>query len=213
MMDLYHLVREPQNITSETTMLVLLHGYGSNEEDLFSFVPNLPEDWLIVSFRAPKSTPYQGYAWFDINLMDENNLIDVEQAKVATEDLYTNIQALKQRYGISSKVHLCGFSQGGMLSYALAFKFPSLFSKVACMSCYPELKLLEGYPKSKKEIEHLRFFISHGTDDVIIPLEWGRKAADLLYDLGAYFTFREYMSGHGINQKNYIDLMEFMGTP
>ncbi|PZU79771.1 MAG: phospholipase, partial [Chryseobacterium sp.] len=42
-MELQYLVREPQNITSETPILFMLHGYGSNEEDLFSFVPTLPE--------------------------------------------------------------------------------------------------------------------------------------------------------------------------
>ena len=54
-MDLSYLVREPQNITPETPLLILLHGYGSNEEDLFAFVPTLPEDWLVV-FRGTIST-------------------------------------------------------------------------------------------------------------------------------------------------------------
>ena len=92
---------------------------------------------------------------------------------------------------------------------ALALQNPQLFSKVACLSAYPEEKLMEHMVKDKKQLQHLRFFISHGTDDAVIPLEWGRKAADLLYDLSCYFTFREYMNGHGVNQKNYMDLMEF----
>ena len=79
------------------------------------------------------------------------------------------------------------------------------------MSCYAEEKLLTNMVKDKKKIEKLRFFISHGTDDAIIPLDWGRKAADMLYEKGTYFSFREYMSGHGVNQKNYMDLMDFFG--
>jgi phospholipase/carboxylesterase len=63
--------------------------------------------------------------------------------------------------------------------------------------------------KEKKKLENLRFFVSHGSDDAVIPIDWGKKAAELLYDLSCYFTFREYMSGHGVNQKNYKDLMEF----
>lgn len=66
-MELQYLVREPQNITPETPILFMLHGYGSNEEDLFNFVPTLPEDWLVVSFRAPKNSNYGGYVWFDID--------------------------------------------------------------------------------------------------------------------------------------------------
>ena len=209
-MDLQYLVREPQNITPKTPLLILLHGYGSNEEDLFSFVPTLPEDWLVVSFRAPFSTPYGGYSWYDIDLMNAENRIDIPQAKQSEKTILESILIITNHYGLTdNETHLCGFSQGGILSYALALQNPDLFSKVACMSCYPEEKLLENISKDKKKLEKLRFFISHGTEDAVIPLDWGRKAADLLYDLGCYFTFREYMSGHGVNQKNYMDLMEF----
>jgi len=211
-MELQYRIREPENITSETPLLILLHGYGSNEEDLFSFTPTLPENWMIVSFRAPLSSAYQGFSWYDIDLMNVENRIDVPQAKASVQAILEHIVKIKQRYGLTDgPTHLAGFSQGGIISYALALQNPDLFSKIACLSCYYEEKLVGNFPKDRKKIEKLRFFISHGTDDTVIPLEWGRKAADILYDLGAYFSFREYMSGHGVNQKNYMDLMEFFG--
>lgn len=210
-MDLHYLVREPQNITSKTPLLILLHGYGSNEEDLFSFVPTLPEDWLIVSFRAPLSSPYGGFSWYDIDLMNVENRVDVDQAKEALKGILESIMKISNQYGLTDNpTHLVGFSQGGILSYALSLQNPELFDKVACLSAYPEEKIMENIVKDRKKLEKLRFFISHGTDDATIPLEWGRKAADLLYDLSCYFSFREYMSGHGVNQKNYMDLMEFL---
>lgn len=209
-MDLQYVVREPQNINSKTTLLILLHGYGSNEEDLFSFAPTLPEDWLIVSFRARMKSAYEGYSWYDIDLMNPENRIDVPQAKKSLELILENILKITNQYGLTeNQTHLAGFSQGGILTYVLALHHPELFSKIACMSCYPEEKLLTNIVKDKKKLERLRFFISHGTDDAIIPIEWGRKAADLLYDLSCFFSFREYMSGHGVNQKNYMDLMDF----
>ncbi len=209
-MDLHYLVREPEQITSQTTLLVLLHGYGSNEQDLFSFTPTLPAEWLIVSFRAPLNSEYEGFSWYDIDLMNQENRIDLPQANTSLEQVMENIVRVKETYGLTENVtHLAGFSQGGILSYALALQNPGFFSKVACLSCYLEEKLVGPITKEKKKIEKMRFFISHGTDDAIIPLEWGRKAADILYDAGAYFSFREYMSGHGVNQKNYMDLMEF----
>ena len=209
-MDLHYLVREPQNLNSKTPLLILLHGYGSNEEDLFSFVPTLPEDWLVVSFRAPLNSQYEGYSWYDIDLMNTENRIDIPQAKESLNGILENIFKISNHYGLTdNETHLCGFSQGGILSYALALENPQLFSKIACLSCYPEEKLMENMVKDKKKLERLRFFISHGTEDAVIPLELGRKAADLLYDLSCYFSFREYMSGHGVNQKNYMDLMDF----
>lgn len=198
----------PKNITAKTPILVLLHGYGSDENDLFSFVSDLPEDWLIVSFQAPKTTPYGGYSWYDIDFSDSDKFINVSQAETSIQLIINKIEEIKKQYQISGRVHLCGFSQGGILSYALALRNPELFQKIACLSCYPDQKILQNI-KDKKTLEHLRFFVSHGTEDNVVPLEWGKKGYELLYDLSLFFTFREYMSGHGINAKNYQDLMQF----
>lgn len=209
-MELSYLVREPENITSKTPILFMLHGYGSNEEDLFSFVPTLPKDWIIVSFRAPFKTQYEGFSWYDIDFMNQEKFINTEQAKESLDTLLQYMMEITNRYGLTeNETHLCGFSQGGILSYALALQNPQLFSKIACLSAYPEEKILENTVKDKKQLQNLRFFVSHGTEDAVIPLEWGQKGAELLYDLGCYFTFREYMNGHGVNQKNYMDLMDF----
>lgn len=209
-MNLDYIVREPENITSSTPILFMLHGYGSNEQDLFSFRETLPKDWIIISFRAPRDTQFEGYSWFDINFNDPENYIDVPQAKESLNAVLESILKIVNNYGLTeSKVHLCGFSQGGILCYALALKYPELFTYVACLSAYTEEKILDGIVRDKKQLEKLRFFVSHGTDDAVIPIDWGRKAAELLYDLNCYFTFREYMSGHGVNQKNYMDLMDF----
>ncbi|OCA76604.1 phospholipase [Chryseobacterium contaminans] len=209
-MNLDYIVREPENITSTTPILFMLHGYGSNEQDLFSFRETLPKDWIIISFRAPKDTQFEGYSWFDINFNDPENYIDIPQAKESLNAVLESILKIVNNYGLTeSKIHLCGFSQGGILCYALALKYPELFTNIACLSSYAEEKILDGIVKDKKKLEKLRFFVSHGTDDAVIPIDWGRKAAELLYDLNCYFTFREYMSGHGVNQKNYMDLMDF----
>ncbi len=209
-MELQYLVREPENITSETPVLFMIHGYGSNEEDLFSFVPTLPENWLVVSFRAPLQSQFEGYSWYDIDFMDKDKFVDVPQATEALNAILNSIKDVRERYQIvEGPTHLCGFSQGGILSYSLALTYPQLFSKVAILSSYLEEKLLTNITKEKKKLQNLGFFISHGTDDAVIPFEWARKGADLLYDMSAYFSFREYMSGHGVNQKNYMDLMDF----
>lgn len=209
-MELQYLVREPENITSKTPILFMLHGYGSNEEDLFSFLPTLPEDWIVVSYRAPRNSDFGGYSWYSIDFNNADKFIDVPEAIEVLNALLKSMLEVKKKYGLTeNQTYICGFSQGGILTYALALSYPELFTKVACLSTYPEEKLLGNMVKEKKKLEHLRFFISHGTDDAVIPLEWARKGADLLYEKSCYFTFREYMSGHGVNQKNYMDLMEF----
>lgn len=210
-MDLKYLVREPENITENTPIIFLLHGYGTNEQDLFSFTPELPKDWIVVSFRAPRNTPYEGFCWYDIDFSSAERFIDVEQAEESLSAILEKITEIKKHYGIEiAPTHIAGFSQGGILSYALSLKKPEFFTKVILLSCYPEMRILQNIEKDKKKFQHLRFFVSHGTEDAVIPLEWARKGADLLYDLGCFFTFREYVAGHGINQKNFIDLMQFL---
>jgi len=61
----------------------------------------------------------------------------------------------------------------------------------------------------RKAYQHLFFFVSHGVNDMVIPIEWGKKGAELLYDMSMFFSFREYQSGHGVDARNYMDLMEF----
>ena len=207
-MDLQFIVRDPENITPQTQLLVMLHGYGSNEEDLFSFRHDLPKDWIIVSFRAPRNSDYEGFAWYDIDFNNPDKFLDVDQAVDSMKLIMKSIDNLKHHYQLESKTNIVGFSQGGILTYAMTLTYPDYFHKVACLSSYPDPKILKNI-KGKKEIQHLRFFVSHGSEDAVIPLDWGRKAADFLYELGAFFTFREYMTGHSVNQKNYIDLIHF----
>ena len=207
-MNLQFIVREPENITPQTQLLVMLHGYGSNEEDLFSFRHDLPKDWIIVSFRAPRNSDYEGFAWYDIDFNNPDKFLDVDQAVDSMKLIMKSIDNLKHHYQLESKTNIVGFSQGGILTYAMTLTYPDYFHKVACLSSYPDPKILKNI-KGKKEIQHLRFFVSHGSEDAVIPLDWGRKAADFLYELGAFFTFREYMTGHSVNQKNYIDLIHF----
>src|SRR5690606_32869739 len=64
---LHYIVREPKKRTENTSLLILLHGYGSNEEDLFSFAAELPDELLIVSARAPQNLGYGSYAWYTIH--------------------------------------------------------------------------------------------------------------------------------------------------
>ena len=60
-MNLHYLVQEPKTIKDQNPLLILLHGYGSNEEDLFSFAPELPDDSYVISVRAPYDL--QPYVW------------------------------------------------------------------------------------------------------------------------------------------------------
>ena len=143
-MDLQFIVREPENITPQTQLLVMLHGYGSNEEDLFSFRHDLPKDWIIVSFRAPRNSDYEGFAWYDIDFNNPDKFLDVDQAVDSMKLIMKSIDNLKHHYQLESKTNIVGFSQGGVLTYAMTLTYPDYFHKVACLSSYPDPKILKN---------------------------------------------------------------------
>ena len=75
-----YIVRQPRNSTQDNPpLLLLLHGYGSNENDLFSFANHLHPSLLVVSLRAPYALPMMGYAWYSINF-------DAEQGKWSDDE-------------------------------------------------------------------------------------------------------------------------------
>ena len=66
-LSLEYLVRQPKTKAENPPLIILLHGYGSNEEDLFSFAEELPDSMLVISVRAPLSIGFGSYAWYTIH--------------------------------------------------------------------------------------------------------------------------------------------------
>ena len=102
-LSLQYLIREPKIKLSKNPLLVLLHGYGSNEQDLFSFASELPDEYYIVSARAPYDMQYGSYAWYAINFdADENKFSDLEQAKKSRDLISKFIDELAANYPIDN---------------------------------------------------------------------------------------------------------------
>ena len=210
-MSLQYLIKKPKNILDKNPLLLLLHGYGSNEQDLFSFANELPDHYFVVSARAPFDLQYGSYAWYAINFdADENKFSDINQAK-SSRDLVANfIDELLAKYPIKTeKVTLIGFSQGAILSYAIALSNPEKVQSIAAMSGYlnPEM-LTDNYLKNN--LSNLKCFVSHGSVDQVVPVDWGRKAKPFLENLGVSCEYKEYPIGHGISTQNFNDLLQWL---
>ncbi|NDP28250.1 MAG: alpha/beta fold hydrolase [Flavobacterium sp.] len=210
-LSLKYLVREPKIKLDKNPLLLLIHGYGSNEEDLFSFAAELPDDYYIVSARAPYNMQYGSYAWYAINFdADENKFSDNEQAKSSRDLIAKFIDELIENYPIdSSKVTLIGFSQGTILSYAVALSHPEKVQRVVAMSGYLNTEILEeNYLKNS--FSKLKIFAAHGTVDQVIPIEWARKAKPFLENLGINITYKEYPIGHGVSPQEFSDFKNWL---
>ena len=210
-MNLHYLVQEPKVKHDKNPLLLLLHGYGSNEEDLFSFASELPNDSYVISVRAPYDLQPYGHAWYAIHFdADENKFSDNVQAKQSVEIIASFIDEIVKQYPIDTEnVTLIGFSQGAILSYATALTYPEKISKVVALSGYFNQEILPEIIDTKA-ISHLKFFVSHGSVDQVIPVDWARKAKPALENLGLEVEYQEYPIGHGVSPKNFYDFKNWL---
>lgn len=210
-MSLEYLVKPPKEIKEKNGALLLIHGYGSNEEDLFSFAPQLPDDVYVISIRAPYNLKPYGYAWYEITFdADENKFSNNEQAKESLQLIANFINEISEKLPLDkSNISLIGFSQGAILSYGMAFTFPEKINKVVALSGYLNEQILpENYDTN--QIKHIEFFVSHGTQDQVIPVEWARKTAPFLEKLDLGILYKEYPVGHGVAPQNFWDFKNWL---
>ncbi|MFK7000525.1 alpha/beta hydrolase [Flavobacterium oreochromis] len=210
-LSLYHLVKEPKVKKDKNPLLLLLHGYGSNEEDLFSFASELPDHYYVISARAPYHLMPNAYAWYAINFdADENKFSDLDQARSSRELISNFIDELIANYPIdSNKVTLIGFSQGCILSYATALSYPNKIQRIVGISGYFNQEIaIEDYDQNN--FNNLQIFASHGNVDQVVPVEWARKAQPILNNLGIKNVYKEYPVGHGVSPQNFYDFKNWL---
>lgn len=210
-LSLKYLIREPKIKKEKNPLILLLHGYGSNEADLFSFATELPDEYYIVAARAPFDLQYGSYAWYAINF-DEgmNKFTDDAQAIVSRDMIVTFIDELTTNFAIDKDdVTLLGFSQGSILSYAVALSNPEKVQQVAALSGYIHESIFVN-DFSTKDFSKLRIFASHGNVDQVIPVQWARLVQPFLQKLNVDVEYHEYPVGHGVAPKNFADFLKWL---
>ena len=202
MSNLHYLLRQSKTGVENPPLLVLLHGYGSNEDDLFSFAEELPDDFLIVSLQAPYAMGSESYAWYSINFDDKNGKFsDLKQAKESIDQIAIFIDEIKIKYNTkTNQTFVLGFSQGAILSYSLSLFYPNKVQHVIALSGYINTELIPA--TISKEIK-TDYYCSHGSVDQVLPVEWARKSKPFLDDLGFQNVYFEYPVGHGVAPQNF----------
>lgn len=212
-LSLYHIVRPSNRTNSTPPVLFMFHGYGSNEEDLFSFAPELPDDLFIISVRAPYGMQGLGYAWYSINFDAEYGKWSNDVQAIESRDKISNfIDEACAAYGLDAKnVTLLGFSQGTILSYAVALSFPDKVKNLIALSGYINEKTLVP-DFANKNHKGLHIYASHGMVDQVIPAEWAQKAPEFLKKLGIEYVYEEFPVGHGVSPQNFHAFKKWLGS-
>jgi phospholipase/carboxylesterase len=181
--------------------LLLLHGRGTNEDDLLSLVPYLDPRLFVLSVRAPFPFPYGGWTWYD--------LLDVgsphpPQFEESYNHLVQFLADAKRHYPVDPhQVFLLGFSMGTVMAYALSLTKPGEIAGVVAHSGYvPENSSLTF---AWDQLTNTGFFVAHGAYDPVIPVQFGRRAHELLAGANADVTYREYPIAHHISEESLED--------
>lgn len=213
-LSLVHLIRRPQERFHEERhpLLLLLHGIGSNEEDLFGLGQYLDERLLIASARAPLSLGPNSYGWFDIEFTPRGMIANMAQAGKSLELLAKFLDELIEIYGVDERrVYVGGFSQGAMMSLALAVTRSQKIAGVVAMSGRFPSQVLEQNPV-KDKLKGMKMLVTHGIYDQVLPIEYGREARRILERLEAQLTYKEYAMGHEVNMECLQDASAWLSA-
>lgn len=192
----------PQTGQVPKGLIVTLHGWGANADDVQSLLPffNLP-DYQFVFPNAPFPYPYSpiGRAWYD--LRQENMFAGLAE----TRQVLTNwLQSLENITRVPlSRTILSGFSQGGAMTLDVGLNLP--LAGLVAMSGYlhPDAAIANtnGFPPT---------LITHGTQDEVVPLSAAVKARNTLESLGVRVEYQEFNMGHEISPQMLEVLRNFV---
>lgn len=195
----------PASTPNPKGLIVALHGWGANAEDLTGLTPylNLPE-YTYIFPDAPFPYPYSpnGRAWYDLRV--ENMYAGLTQTR---ETLLSWLTNLERETGIPlSRTILSGFSQGGAMTLDIGLRLD--LAGLVCMSGYlhPEL---EKQPKPDFT-SFPSVLMMHGQQDTVVPLGAAHKAKSLLESWGVNVEYHEFSASHEINLQMLEKLRNFI---
>ncbi|MBX0327200.1 dienelactone hydrolase family protein [Oscillochloris sp. ZM17-4] len=189
-------------------LLIMLHGYGSNERDLFDLGEYLDPRLHIVSARGVLNLGF-GFAWYHLGGAPGNLVPDPETRARARDLLAKFVADLPGRLGTDPwHTYLLGFSQGAVMSLALAAHEPARLAGVIPLSGYLDPDSLDApLPAAIADLPILQI---HGTEDEVIPIAAARRTRDALAPLARRHTYQEYPVGHTISMDGLMLVRDWL---
>jgi len=197
-------------------LLVLMHGVGSNEQDLFGLAPYVPGHFHVLSLRAPFVMGPGSHAWFQFDVRpDRSPWIGGEQERVSRALLVAEVAAHAERLGVpAQRVLVGGFSQGGIMALSLLLTRPALMAGAFALHSrlLPEV-LPEAAPAAK--LDGKRLWVSHGLQDMVIPLPQAQRIREHFGALPVVLAGADFPGGHELRPaelQQWIDWLQRSST-
>ena len=190
---------------NSSNTIIMIHGYGSDEKDLFGFRTYFPNsDFYCV--QGPITLGVNSFSWYKITFnKDGSKERDLIQAQSSLKQLAEFIATVKNN--TTNKIIIGGFSQGAILSLQLAIEYPKLMNGVICFSGMPWSET----GTTSKTIDHakIKAFYGHGVQDNVLPISEGRKCKNIITESGMNMTYKEYAMNHQIIEQEIKDVIEW----
>lgn len=205
---LNYLARPAKVQTGKKKALILLHGVGSNEQDLFGLTNYLPDNFLIISPRGPITLGGGRFAWYQVDFATGKPVFDKNQEETSRKAILKFVQEVKQKYDLD-EIYLGGFSQGAIMSYSIGLLNPGEVKGIIALSGRL-LTEIRPFVHKSESLENLNVFIAHGKQDGTLPVTYAQEAAAYLKPLGIKLTYQEFEMAHQINQEELQELNNWL---
>jgi len=197
-------IKQPSQLSDQTRVMLLLHGYMGNENAMWILTNPLPDSYLFIAPRAPEKIAPDQFSWHRITpqwpgLDTYQNLADQLLERV---EIWLDDNGIK-----TASYDVMGFSQGAVMAYALAFLYPERIHKVAALASFIPHNWRQSI--NTEGIKNKDFFIAHGSKDEIIPIHKASKSAKWLEGHQANVTFCEADIGHKLSAVCFKGLGNF----
>jgi len=204
-------LEQTQTDARNQPLVIFLHGFGSNEEDLFGIKDSLPSTWTYLSARAPMPVDPQGYRWFTKTQGEaeyNGETADLQRSAKLIEDFIG--KATAKYHTRPDRVFLVGFSQGAIMSYEVGLRQPERVRGIAALSG-SVLPVLKAELKPNEALGALAIFIGHGTLDQALPYASATRANEVLTGLGLKPEFHGYPGmPHTVSEAEVQDLKAWL---
>lgn len=197
--------------TAQPWLLVLMHGVGSNEDDLFGLAPQVPAHFHVLSLRAPNVMGARAYAWFEFGVTAQGQrVINETQEAASRQTVAQTVAAAATQLGIApGQVVVGGFSQGGIMALSLLLTQPALLQAAMVMHS----RLLPQVLPLMATTEALlgkQLWVSHGLHDMVIPLASAHDIRDHAARLPLVLSYAEFPGAHEIRPAELQAAMQWL---
>lgn len=195
------------NQDSEYPVLLLLHGWTGDENSMWVFESRLPQDNIIIAPRGIFPSPLGGYGWRKSNGDRWPNMDDFTPAITSINELISKKELVQADF---SRLYLVGFSQGAALAYAFSIEYPDRVSAIAALSGFLPKDVESTIENSN--LNGLPIYITHGSQDELVPVARARVAVETLTRAGAMVSYCEEEVGHKLSATCFNGMESFFNS-